>query len=207
MALSAAAHAAWIEAENLEALKASPHTSLAPLRNAEKNDILRIIIGQAGALMGKTVSVVCFFLCICLNAFSDGGAKRPLIQEVIDEKWASAGVNVRTGPGVKFDVMGQLYKNEKVEIFDVIGGWAKISFEGVEAYVSSEYLLPERIKTPEEEKAALEAAEKAAEIERQRLEDAQKELRIFYIKKIALFSIVGILGFILIGICLWNRMG
>jgi uncharacterized protein YgiM (DUF1202 family) len=35
-----------------------------------------------------------------------------------EDKWSSGAINVRTAPGANYDVMGQLYKNEQVEVFD-----------------------------------------------------------------------------------------
>jgi uncharacterized protein YgiM (DUF1202 family) len=107
-----------------------------------------------------------------------------------EDKWASAEVNVRTGPGTSFDIMGRLNKNEKVEIFNIINGWAKILFENVEGYVNNDFLLSERIKTPEEE----EAARIAEELERKKQEKERRKSRILHL----LIVIVGIAGTILI---------
>ena len=87
-----------------------------------------------------------------------------------EDRWASGSVNVRTGPGITYDVMGQLQKNEKVEVFNEVKGWAQILFENIEGYVSMELLLEERIKTPEEEEAArIEAEREKAKQEKELL--------------------------------------
>jgi uncharacterized protein YgiM (DUF1202 family) len=112
--------------------------------------------------------------------------------------WASDEINVRTGPGPNYDIMGQLYKNEKIEIFDITNNWAQILFEKAEAYVRVDLLLAERILTPEEEEAAKIAAAIAAEQERIRLEKEQKKAKFLHIIKTIVFVIVGILGFIII---------
>jgi uncharacterized protein YgiM (DUF1202 family) len=117
------------------------------------------------------------FIFLCSFAYSE-------------DKWASTEINVRTGPGTRFDIMGQLNKNEKVEIFSIINGWAKILFEDVEGYVNNDFLLSERIKTPEEE----EAARIAEELEREKQEKERRKSRFFHI----LIIIVGIVGTILI---------
>ena len=106
-----------------------------------------------------------------------------------EDKWASGEVNVRTGPGTTYDIMGQLYKNEKVEIFDVVNGWAQILFENVEGYVSNDLLLTEQTKTPEEE----EAARMAAELEKAKQEKERSKSRIIHI----LIIIAGIAGTVL----------
>jgi uncharacterized protein YgiM (DUF1202 family) len=122
-----------------------------------------------------------YFYFLCLNSFSE-------------DMWASAEINVRTGPGPNYDIMGQLYKNEKIEIFDITNNWARILFEKAEAYVRVDLLLAERILTPEEE----EAARLAAEQERIRLEKEQRKAKFLHIIKTIVFVIVGILGFIII---------
>jgi hypothetical protein len=129
------------------------------------------------------IDIMLFFIffSLCLNAFSE-------------DMWASAEVNVRTGPGPNYDIMGQLYKNEKIEIFDIVNGWAQILFEETEGYVRADLLFAERILTPEEE----EAARIAAEQKRIRLEQEQKKAQFLHIVKIIVFVIVGILGFIII---------
>jgi uncharacterized protein YgiM (DUF1202 family) len=71
-----------------------------------------------------------------------------------ESRWASAEINVRTGPGTSYDIMGQLYKNEKLEVFNMVNGWAQILFENVEGYVSSDLLLLEPIKSSAEEVTA-----------------------------------------------------
>lgn len=50
-------------------------------------------------------------------------------------------VNVRTGPGVDFPAVRQLFKGNEVEIVnELVGGWTKISFEGTQFYVSSDFI-------------------------------------------------------------------
>jgi hypothetical protein len=134
-----------------------------------------------GFFLLKPIILVTLFFFLYLEAFSE-------------ELWASVDVNVRTGPGTGYDVMGQLYKNEQVEIFDIVDGWAQILFEGVEGYIRADLLFQERILTPEEE----EEARIAAEQERLRLEQEQKRARFLHVVKTVLFIIAGIIGFIVI---------
>ncbi len=54
---------------------------------------------------------------------------------------ANATVNVRVSDSMNADTMGQLRGGETVEILETKGnGWSKITFEGKEGYVKSEYL-------------------------------------------------------------------
>ena len=125
----------------------------------------------------KKLIVIPLFISFCFIASAE-------------DRWASDQINVRTGPGTGFDIMGQLDRNEKIEVFDVINGWAQILFENVEAYVSYELLLPERIKTPEEE----EIARIAAELEKEKQEKERLKARIIHI----IIIIIGIIGTVLI---------
>jgi len=126
---------------------------------------------------GKNLLFISFILTFCLPVFAE-------------DKWASAEINVRTGPGTSFDIMGQLNKNEQVEVFSTVNGWDQILFENVEGYVREDLLLTERIKTPEEE----EAARIAAELAKAEQEKAQKKARFYHI----LIIIGGIIGVLFI---------
>lgn len=60
----------------------------------------------------------------------------------VDEAvYATSPVNVRTGPGTEHDKIGQLSTAEMVKRIGVgSNGWSKIMYNGVEAYVSSNYI-------------------------------------------------------------------
>ncbi|MDL2235368.1 SH3 domain-containing protein [Christensenellaceae bacterium OttesenSCG-928-L17] len=53
---------------------------------------------------------------------------------------ATARVNVRSGAGTEFSILGSLKRKESVEILGYEGNWAKVIFEGKAAYVSLDYL-------------------------------------------------------------------
>ncbi|GMG85339.1 hypothetical protein LNKW23_45590 [Paralimibaculum aggregatum] len=60
-------------------------------------------------------------------------------------RYASAGVNVRTGPGTEFDKMGVFYKGQRVGYLgDAGGGWSRVSVPGGEGFVASKYLATSR---------------------------------------------------------------
>jgi uncharacterized protein YraI len=52
-------------------------------------------------------------------------------------------LNVRSGPSTSYSIIGKLYTNNEVDVYEVKNGWAKIKYskgkDGV-AYVSSKYL-------------------------------------------------------------------
>lgn len=49
-------------------------------------------------------------------------------------------VNIRSGPGTNFNVVGTLEYRTKVYVYSISNGWAKISLGGIYRYVSSDYL-------------------------------------------------------------------
>ena len=53
---------------------------------------------------------------------------------------ATANVNVRSGPGTGYSIIGSLYKGTIVPRLGTSGSWTKISYNGGTGYVSSQYL-------------------------------------------------------------------
>lgn len=51
-------------------------------------------------------------------------------------------LNVRTGPGTEYDVQGKLGQGTEVQVLALEGAWYRIQYQGTEAYVSAEYLVP-----------------------------------------------------------------
>jgi len=51
-----------------------------------------------------------------------------------------SGLNVRKGPGTSYAKIKTLSKGTEVTVYSTINGWSKIKANGVEGYVSSEYL-------------------------------------------------------------------
>ncbi|GAA0707330.1 hypothetical protein GCM10008904_16460 [Paraclostridium ghonii] len=50
-------------------------------------------------------------------------------------------VNVRSGPSINFQKVGELKKGQEIEVIQMLdNGWAKIVFNGKEAYISGSYL-------------------------------------------------------------------
>ena len=64
-------------------------------------------------------------------------------ETVIGEKTVIARVlNVRSGAGTSYSIVGKLIRNTKVEVIETVanGSWSKIKFSGGYAYVSSTYI-------------------------------------------------------------------
>ena len=49
-------------------------------------------------------------------------------------------LNVRSGAGTSYSVLGSLSKGTKVEVISTTNGWSKINYNGAIGYVSSQYL-------------------------------------------------------------------
>ena len=52
----------------------------------------------------------------------------------------TSGLNVRSGAGTSYSVLGSLSKGTKVEVISTTNGWSKINYNGSIGYVSSQYL-------------------------------------------------------------------
>jgi uncharacterized protein YgiM (DUF1202 family) len=55
----------------------------------------------------------------------------------------SDALNIRSGPSVGNEIIGQLFKDQRVEIVDSSGQWWKIKFGDTEGYVGSDFLRQE----------------------------------------------------------------
>jgi hypothetical protein len=53
---------------------------------------------------------------------------------------SSDALNIRKGPSIDHDIVGQLNKNTRVQILENSGSWWKIKYGNVEGYVNSTYL-------------------------------------------------------------------
>ena len=51
-----------------------------------------------------------------------------------------ADVNIRSGPGTQYTIVGTLNYGTKVYVYSISNGWAKISLGGIYRYVSADYL-------------------------------------------------------------------
>ena len=53
---------------------------------------------------------------------------------------AKSGLNIRSGPGTSYAKYGAYAYGTSVDVLEISGGWAKISYSGKTAYVAAEYL-------------------------------------------------------------------
>ena len=60
--------------------------------------------------------------------------------ETITQYVTATTLNVRSGAGTSYSVLGSLSKGTKVEVISTTNGWSKINYNGSIGYVSSQYL-------------------------------------------------------------------
>ena len=69
-------------------------------------------------------------------------------ESVNETVWATSEVNVRTGPGIDYEIMAQLMRGESVTRIGIgDNNWDKVIYNGIEAYVSHNYLSTKEVKT------------------------------------------------------------
>jgi len=56
------------------------------------------------------------------------------------ESWALSAVNVRSGPGASYGVVGHLYAGEEVDVTACQSGWCAVQSAGPSGWVSAGYL-------------------------------------------------------------------
>lgn len=73
----------------------------------------------------------------------------PAQGKVVGEQWATAAVNVRSGPGTAFGVLDTLAPGSEVSITEVVvdDRWQQISLGGEQGFVSAQYLSDEEPTT------------------------------------------------------------
>jgi uncharacterized protein YraI len=59
-----------------------------------------------------------------------------------DPAQATGAVNVRSGPGVGYSIVDQLYPGENVDVGRCDGGWCFVDHSGPDGWVSANYLSP-----------------------------------------------------------------
>lgn len=59
-----------------------------------------------------------------------------------DPAEATGAVNVRSGPGVNYSIVDQLYPGETVDVGQCEGGWCFVDHSGPDGWVSANYLSP-----------------------------------------------------------------
>lgn len=65
----------------------------------------------------------------------------PTEQILVAVPQSTTSVNVRSGPGTDYDRIGSAYTDCEYEVIEVYSsGWTKLNYDGMEGYISSEFL-------------------------------------------------------------------
>ena len=74
------------------------------------------------------------------NDSNEGTSEDVSVETVKMYVIAETGLNVRKGPSTKDEKIGTLYKGTEVTVHSTVDGWSKITVDGMEGYVSNQYL-------------------------------------------------------------------
>lgn len=66
----------------------------------------------------------------------------PLPAQAGKAKVAESVVNIRSGPGVTYDIIGNIYKDTEVETGQTLNGWTEVSFKNINGWIKSDLLSP-----------------------------------------------------------------
>ena len=108
---------------------------------------------------------------------------KPVYEKVNQTVYATAGVNVRTGPGTNYDIYKTLSKGDSVTRIGIgDNGWSKISLNNKEYFVKSSYLSTNKPKEEPQNPSktvAQEMAERSGMIGRLTISDVNLSVALF----------------------------
>ena len=64
-----------------------------------------------------------------------------------DTRYATTSVNVRSGPGTKYSIVGGLNRGDMVKRTGESGKWIRVVYNGIEGYVYGKYLSDTDLST------------------------------------------------------------
>lgn len=120
-------------------VRSGPGTTYAVVGSAPKG-AKYTVTGQSGSwykidLNGKTAYISSAYLSV-----SSGTTNPPPATQTGTVVNCTTGVNVRSGPGTTYAVVGSAPKGAKYTVTGQSGSWYKISFNGKTGYISATYL-------------------------------------------------------------------
>ncbi|SHG44956.1 N-acetylmuramoyl-L-alanine amidase [Thermosyntropha lipolytica DSM 11003] len=66
----------------------------------------------------------------------------PLPAQASKAKVTGSVVNIRSGPGTNYDIIGNIYQDTEVETGQTINGWTEVSFKNINGWIRSDLLSP-----------------------------------------------------------------
>ena len=130
---------------NMRSGPGSNYGVIGTLRNNDKVEIIKEVDGWYEIKFnGKVGYVSSQYIKIVDNESSEEKPVEPEKPSVSVNKQGvvkvNSALNMRSGPGGNYGVMGTLRNNDKVEIIKEVDGWYEIKFNGKIGYVSSQYI-------------------------------------------------------------------
>ncbi len=69
------------------------------------------------------------------------------------QMYATATVNVRSGAGTDYDILGTLNQSDSIDVQHIDGEWAQVAYGGITAYIASAYLSDAQPQTEKSEQS------------------------------------------------------
>ena len=130
---------------NMRSGPGSNYGVIGTLRNNDKVEIIKEVDGWYEIKFnGKVGYVSSQYIKVVDNESSEEKPVEPEKPSVSVNKQGvvkvNSALNMRSGPGSNYGVIGTLRNNDKVEIIKEVDGWYEIKFNGKVGYVSSQYI-------------------------------------------------------------------
>ena len=77
---------------------------------------------------------------VSVNTSSDTSLNSPSTQNKVGTVTASPSLNIRSGAGTNYSIIGSLPSKASVQILETLNGWYKIKYNNLTGYVSSQYV-------------------------------------------------------------------
>ena len=77
---------------------------------------------------------------VSVNTSSDTSSSSASTQNKVGTVTASSSLNIRSGAGTNYSIIGSLPSKASVQILETLNGWYKIKYNNLTGYVSSQYV-------------------------------------------------------------------
>ena len=85
---------------------------------------------------------------LLLQPFTVGGISGSSVSFSYTVTTSSSNLNIRSGPGTSYAVVGSLAKGTVISVTKISGTWAYTTYNGVSGWVSTDYLTPRTVPNP-----------------------------------------------------------
>ncbi len=123
-------------------VRKGPGTNYAKIGQLDKNDsVSKVGVSGNWAIINWNDGVAYVSLTYLGGSSSGSSGSGSTSDNIVQ---ATSNVNVRSGPGTNYSVIGWLSKGSTVSKLGTSGNWTKVTYDGITAYVSSAYLTAYR---------------------------------------------------------------